>query len=219
MKILLVEDDHDLSRALEKALISEGFILDLVNTGEAALFLLQESSFGAVILDIGLPDMSGLVVLEKIRSLHPDQAVLVLTARDSLEDKITGLDKGADDYLTKPFDIAELIARLRVIERRNATRKSNCITLGDITLDKSAHSVARSGEQIEISAREYSLLKILMEQSGKILSKEQLESQLYSWGEDVSSNTVEVHIHKLRKKLGRDFIKNIRGIGYTISSS
>jgi len=217
MKILLVEDDYELSKALEKALNNEGFIVDLVSTGEAALFLVDQASFGTVILDIGLPDISGLEVLKKIRRQYPEQPVIMLTARDALEDKVAGLDNGADDYLTKPFDIVELIARLRVIERRNATRKSNTLCIGEVTLDKSAHTVARKGKAIDFSGKEYNLLKVLMEQSGKILSTEQLEAQLYSWGEGISSNAVEVHIHNLRKKLGKEFIKNIRGVGYTIA--
>ncbi|WIO73850.1 response regulator [Porticoccaceae bacterium LTM1] len=219
MRILLVEDDLPLARGLERALVSEGYVVDVVNTGEGALFLLAESSPDMVILDIGLPDVDGLTVLKRLRPGKPTLPVLLLTARDSLDDKVAGLDGGADDYLTKPFEMPELIARLRVIERRATSQLNNCITLDDVTLDKEAHRVSKSEQVVELSGKEYSLLKVLMENAGKILSKEQLESKLYSWGEDVASNTVEVHVHHLRKKLGKTFIKNVRGIGYTISKS
>lgn len=217
MRLLLVEDDLQLSRGLERALSSEGYTVDAVNTGEAALFLLAEREPDIVVLDIGLPDMDGLRVLEGIRNRFPQMPVLLLTARGSIEDKVAGLDKGADDYLTKPFEMPELIARLRVFGRRAATTSSNCIELGDIVLDTSSHVVTKAGEPLDLSRREYMVLKALMENAGKILSKQQLESRLYSWGEDVTSNTVEVHIHHLRKKLAKDFIKTIRGVGYTVN--
>lgn len=219
MRLLLVEDDLQLARALERALLSEGYTVDAVNTGAAALFLVVEKTPDMVILDIGLPDMDGFKVLEGIRTKFPVMPVLLLTARGSLEDKVAGLDKGADDYLTKPFAMPELIARLRVFGRRAATTPSNSIELGDIVLDSSSHLVTKAGEPLELSRREYMVLKALMENAGKVLSKQQLESRLYSWGEDVSSNTVEVHIHHLRKKLAKDFIKTIRGVGYTVSKS
>lgn len=219
MRLLLVEDDLQLSRGLERALSSEGYTVDAVNTGEAALFLVAEKTPDIVVLDIGLPDMDGLKVLEGIRTKVPFMPVLLLTARGSVEDKVAGLDKGADDYLTKPFEMPELIARLRVFGRRAATSASNVIELGEIALDSSSHTVTKSGELLDLSRREYMVLKALMENAGKVMSKHQLESRLYSWGEDVSSNTVEVHIHHLRKKLTRDFIKTIRGVGYTVNKS
>lgn len=219
MRLLLVEDDLQLARALERALLSEGYTVDAVNTGAAALFLVVEQPPDMVILDIGLPDMDGFKVLEGIRAKFPVMPVLLLTARGSLEDKVAGLDKGADDYLTKPFEMPELIARLRVFGRRATATPGNCIELGDIVLDSSSHLVTKAGEPLELSRREYMVLKALMENAGKVLSKQQLESRLYSWGEDVSSNTVEVHIHHLRKKLAKDFIRTIRGVGYTVSKT
>lgn len=216
MKVLLVEDDHGLSRALEKALLSEGFVVDLVNTGEAALFLVEESSHDVVILDVGLPDISGFEVLERIRAGNRQLPVIMLTARDALEDKLTGLDKGADDYLTKPFDIPELIARLRVIVRRGGASPGDLLEVGPVTLDRKGHTVTLEGEPVELSGREYTLLVALIDNVGRIMSREQLEAKLYAWGEDIASNTIEVHIHHLRKKLGKTFIKNVRGIGYTI---
>lgn len=216
MRILLVEDDHSLARGLERALESEGYAIDAVNTGEAALFLVEQSEPDIVILDIGLPDIDGLKVLEKLRKRFPSLPILLLTARDSVADKVAGLDKGADDYLTKPFEMAELVARLRVMGRRSTSTHTNQISLGDVILDTVAHTVTLDGTALELSRKEYSLLKVLMGNAGKILSKQQLESKLYSWGEDLSSNAIEVHIHHLRKKLGKDFIKTIRGVGYTV---
>lgn len=219
MKLLFVEDDYLLASSLERALVSEGYVVDAVNTGEGALFLLDNNQFEAVILDLGLPDIDGIEVLNRIRKKQPDLPVLLLTARDSIEDKVAGLDSGADDYLTKPFDIAELIARLRVISRRRSTTKSNVIAIANVVLDKAANTVSCDGENVSLSGKEYALLTSLMENAGKVLSKEQLESKLYGWGEDISSNTVEVHVHGLRKKLGKTFIKTIRGIGYSIAKS
>jgi DNA-binding response OmpR family regulator len=143
----------------------------------------------------------------------------MLTARDSVEAKVLGLEAGADDYLTKPFDVDELVARLRVFERRLATSGVSCLSIADVELDINSHTVTMAGSPLVFSRREYMLLKALMESAGRVLSKEQLESKLYSWGEEVSSNTIEVHIHNLRKKLPKDFIKNIRGIGYTVKAA
>ncbi len=216
MRLLLVEDDHDLATGVEKALVSEGYIVDAVNTGEAALFLVQNTGADAVILDLGLPDMDGLDVLKAIRQHDRSLPVLLLTARDALEDKVAGLDGGADDYLTKPFDIAELVARLRVVARRAAGHKSSTIEIGPVLVDTRANTVFLSGKPLDLSSKEYALLRTLLENSGKLLSKDQLESKLYAWGEQLSSNAIEVHIHNLRKKLGKDFIKTVRGIGYGV---
>lgn len=216
MQILLVEDDHDLAKALQQALAKEGFVVNAVGSGEAAVYVIQNETPDMVILDIGLPDIDGLTVLKKIRPKHRSLPVLLLTARDTLDDKISGLDSGADDYMTKPFDIQELIARLKVIERRLTSVQSGKVTIGLVSLDINAHTVEVDGTALDLSKREYMLLKAMMETPKKIHSRENLEAQLYSWGEEVSSNTVEVHIHHLRKKLGIDFIKTIRGIGYTI---
>lgn len=216
MQILLVEDDHILAIGLQKTLKMAGFVVNTVGTGEAAIYIIQTETPDIVILDIGLPDINGLEVLEKIRPKFPALPVLLLTARDSVMDKVAGLDSGADDYLTKPFNIDELIARLRVFERRLGTSSNNCISIQGVELDTKSHIVTLDNIMLELSRREYMLLKALMESAGKILSKEQLENKLYSWGEEISSNTIEVHIHNLRKKLHKDFIKNIRGIGYTV---
>jgi len=171
-----------------------------------------------LILDLGLPDMDGLTLLKKIRQMKVTIPVLVLTARDSIEDKIKGLDQGADDYLSKPFDVNELIARLRVIERRLGTATSSTITIGEVCLDSASHELSVAGQVVELSRKEFMLLKVLLEQAGRIQSREQLESKLYEWGEEVASNAVEVHIHHLRKKLPESFIKTIRGVGYSVKA-
>ena len=216
MRLLLVEDDHDLSRAVEKALVSEGYTVDAVSTGEGALFLAANTAPDAVILDLGLPDMDGLAVLVSLRRHRHSLPVLILTARDSVNDRVGGLDAGADDYLTKPFDIPELIARLRAITRRMSGRTANKLEVGEVTLDVDAHRVTVEGEPVELSGREYTLLQTFMENNARLLTREQLEGALYAWGDEVASNTIEVHIHSLRKKIGKSFIKTVRGIGYGV---
>tara|TARA_B110000503_G_scaffold103854_1_gene155003 strand:+ start:895 stop:1551 length:657 start_codon:yes stop_codon:yes gene_type:complete len=216
MRLLLVEDDHDLARAVDKSLTEEGYVVDSVSTGEGALFLVEQAEHDVVVLDLGLPDCDGLSVLTKIRKLRPTLPVLILTARDSVADRVGGLDAGADDYLTKPFDIPELVARLRAITRRLSGRVNNALSVDNVVLDLTAHTVSHDGNAVEISGKEYNLLQTLMESSGRLLTRGQLEDALYAWGEEVSSNAVEVYIHGLRKKLGKTFIKTVRGIGYGV---
>lgn len=216
MQILLVEDDYALAQSLEKALSDEGFVVNNVATGEAAVYLIKTETPDMVILDIGLPDISGLKVLKSIRPLHPDLPVLLLTARDTVDDKVHGLDSGADDYMTKPFDVSELIARVHVFERRLGGAASHKLNIGPVSIDTRAQTATLDHHELALSRRELMLLKVLMENSGKILSKEQLETRLYQWGDEISSNAIEVHIHHLRKKLPKDFIKTVRGIGYTV---
>lgn len=219
MLILLVEDDLPLARGLQQTLTHEGHIVNQVSSGEAALFMANEEPPDALLLDINLPDISGLKVLTRLRTTQPSLPVLLLTARDSLEDKVLGLDSGADDYLTKPFDMPELISRLRVIERRLAGKHCDELTQGAVTLNSRSHEATCDSQPIALSKREFSLLRTLMENAGRILSKQQLEAHLYSWDEDVSSNAIEVHIHHLRRKLPVPLISTIRGIGYTIKPS
>jgi len=216
VRIILVEDDHSLSEALVRALTSEGNTVDSVNTGAAALFLAENTDADAVILDLGLPDMDGLEVLAGIRRIKSQLPVILLTARDSLQDKVSGLESGADDYLTKPFDVPELIARLRVMARHRSGQPSQRISHGAVTFDPSANALLLDGERVSLSGKEYALATILMENLGRLLSKEQLESKTQGWGEELSSNAIEVHIHNLRRKLGKDFIKTVRGIGYGV---
>jgi two-component system OmpR family response regulator/two-component system response regulator QseB len=219
MKVLLVEDDETLASGLLKTLRAKDFVVNHVANGKNAIHSVKTETPDMLILDIGLPDISGLDVMKAVRAEYKTLPVLMLTARDSVEAKVLGLEAGADDYLTKPFDVDELVARLRVFERRLATSGVSCLSIADVELDINSHTVTMAGSPLVFSRREYMLLKALMESAGRVLSKEQLESKLYSWGEEVSSNTIEVHIHNLRKKLPKDFIKNIRGIGYTVKAA
>jgi DNA-binding response OmpR family regulator len=217
MRILLVEDDRSLAAGLQAALSREGFAVNHVASGSQALAAVRAELPDMVVLDLGLPDMDGLQVLTALREISRSLPVLLLTARDGADDKVRGLDRGADDYMAKPFDVKELAARLRVIERRlSNTAASSCITVGDLALDTAAHTVTLAEQALELPRREYMLLKTLLENAGKVLTRESLEGRLYSWGEEVSSNALEVHIHYLRKKLPQDFIKTVRGIGYTV---
>jgi len=219
MQILLVEDDHKLALALQQALQKQNYTVNVVGTGEAALHVINVNSPDIVILDLGLPDIDGISVLKRARKKHKDLPILLLTARSQLDDMITGLDSGADDYLAKPFEMNELFARLRVLERRLSTAKCSEITIGDVTLDITKNCVFVNGDDLELSRREYMLLTSLMENAGRVQTRNTLEARLYSWGEEVASNALEVHIHHLRKKLGSDFIKTVRGVGYKVNSS
>lgn len=217
MRLLLVEDDTQLAQGLQMSLRREGYVVNHVATGREALHTVSVGECDAVILDLGLPDMDGIAVLKKIRGTKNPLPVLVLTARDTLDDKIKGLDLGADDYIAKPFDMTELFARLRVIERRLGTVNTAIVRIGDVIIDTAAHRVLVNDHEIELSRKEYMVLKALMEQAGRVQSREQLESKLYDWGEEVVSNAVEVHIHHLRKQLPEKFIKTVRGVGYSVS--
>lgn len=217
MQILLVEDDRPLAQGLQTALRKQGYSVNHVEGGEACLHVVATEAPDIIILDLGLPDMDGLKVLQKIRDKEASLPVLLLTARDTVDDKVTGLDSGADDYLAKPFEMTELLARLRVLERRLGTVKSTLIRIGDVALDTVEQTVYCRDEPQELSRKEYMLLKSLMENAGKVLTRSTLEARLYSWGEEVCSNALEVHIHHLRKKLGGDFIKTVRGVGYKVT--
>lgn len=217
MRILLVEDDLPLAQALQQSLRYEGFVVNHVENGKDALAALAIPEHDMAILDLGLPDMDGLQVLKKLRAKKQSTPVIILTARDTIEQRVQGLDFGADDYLVKPFDINELLARLRVIERRLGTADSAVININAVKLDSAAHKVFLNGQELNCSKKEYMVLKALMENAGRIQSREQIESRLYEWGEEVISNAVEVHVHNLRKKLPDKFIQTVRGVGYTIS--
>ncbi|MDA9366153.1 response regulator transcription factor [Pseudomonadales bacterium] len=217
MRILLVEDDAPLALGLQTSLRSDSYSVDWVNTGRAAVEMVRAHTSELVILDLGLPDMDGLDVLRQIKQIDKSLPVLVLTARDGLEHRVEGLDLGADDYLGKPFAMAELLARLRVMERRLGTSVSAFLTVGDVAIDTRAHVIRVAGQPLNFSRREYMIIKALMENTGRIQSKPQLENTLYEWGEEVASNTIEVHVHHLRKKLPPDFIKTVRGVGYIVN--
>jgi len=218
MQILLVEDDRPLALGLQKALQIQGYAVNHVENGNAALHVIATEKPDILVLDVGLPDISGLDVLKKLRKTETALPVLLLTARDSTDDKVAGLDSGADDYLAKPFEMSELLARLRVLERRLTSTKTSTINIGKVCLDTIEQHVTYEEKQVDMARREYMLLKSLMENAGRIQPRESLETKLYSWGEEVSSNALEVHIHHLRKKLGGDFIKTVRGVGYKINT-
>ncbi len=215
MNILLVEDDLALSGALGDSLRRQNYAVNAVHTGKEALAAVKQGETDMVVLDLGLPDMDGLQVLKSLRSRDASLPVLILTARDSMNDKILGLDGGADDYLPKPFDMAELFARLRVLERRLGNVASSDISLHGVSLNLAEHSVTVNNSPVSLPRREFMVLRILMENAGRVLSKQQFENKLYEWGDEVASNTIEVHISNLRKKLPDQFIKTIRGVGYT----
>ena len=217
MRILLVEDDAMIGEAVHAGLRRDGLAVDWVRDGEAADSALRTAEFDAVVLDLGLPRKNGLQVLRDLRTRKQATPVLILTARDAVSDKVQGLDAGADDYLVKPFDLAELAARLRALARRKAGRAEPRIEHGALTLDTVTRQAALGGRDIPLSAREYALLHALLERPGAILSRAQLEERLYGWGEEVESNAVEVHIHALRRKLGADLIRNVRGVGYRVA--
>lgn len=219
MRILLVEDDKPLSDALSRSLREANHAVDCVFRGKDALNAVLDEQTDLIILDLGLPDMDGLNVLKSVREKRKSMPVIILTARDKITDKILGLDAGADDYLPKPFDIEELLARLRVIERRQGTAATSIIAINTVSLDTQTLDLRVGETTVTLPRRELMLLKALMENAGRIQSKQKLESRLYEWGEEVASNTIEVHIHHLRKKLPENFIKTIRGVGYSIPQS
>lgn len=219
MRILLVEDDDLLGDGLQVALSNEGHTVEWVEDGESADAALCADAFDLVVLDLRLPKMSGLEVLRSLRGRGDATPVLILTAMDAIDDRVKGLDLGADDYLVKPFDMKEFFARVRSLERRAKGRASVAIEVGPIALDPTAHAVSVSGKRIELSHKEFLVLRVLMEHAGQYLSRAQIEDRLYQWNNPVSSNAVEVHIHHLRKKLGIDLIKNVRGVGYIMEAA
>ena len=219
MHILLVEDDLSLADSLTTALRREGFTTNHVASGKAALLAVETEPPQLVILDLGLPDMDGLDVLRQLHQGKKPLLVLVLTARNTTEDKVSGLNLGADDYLAKPFEMSELFARLRALERRTAVQQTTDISIGPVVLDTVKYEVSVDGNEVELTRREFMLLKALMENPGRVLSRNKLESRLYGWGEELASNSIDVHIHNLRKKITPGFIKTLRGIGYTIRES
>lgn len=216
MRVLLVEDDRMIGDALRLALRHEGWAVDWVRDGEAARQTLATETFELVLLDLGLPGLDGLAVLRDLRARHNRTPVIVLTARDALADRVAGLDSGADDYVVKPVEVEELSARMRAVLRRHTGRAEPVLVCGDVTLDPATKQVLCQGEPVLLSAREYALLEALMLRPGAILSRAQLEDRLYGWGDAVESNAISVYIHQLRRKLGADFIRNIRGVGYFV---
>jgi two-component system response regulator QseB len=218
LRVLIVEDDETLKDGLRVGLSLSGLVVDAVSTSADAYAVLTGSSYDAVVLDLMLPDGSGLDILKSLRQGRDDVPVLLLTARDSVADRIVGLDTGADDYLGKPFDLNEVAARLRALVRRAAGRSDSVLKWADITLDPARLIVKKNGLDIRLSRREFSILHALMDRPGRIFSKSQIEEKLYGWQEEIESNAVEVHIHHLRNKLGVGAIETIRGVGYRLGA-
>jgi DNA-binding response OmpR family regulator len=214
MRILLVEDDELLGDGLAAGLRHCGYNVDWLRDGESAHTALTTEDYAAVVLDLGLPRLDGMAVLRLLRAEGNTIPVLILTARDTTWDKVGGLDSGADDYLVKPVDLDELAARLRALTRRGSGTRAPLLKFREVELDPAARRVRLRGEVVEVSAREFVILEMLMRNVGKVISRAQLESALYGWGEGAESNVVEVHIHHLRRKIGTDLIRTVRGVGY-----
>jgi two-component system OmpR family response regulator/two-component system response regulator QseB len=216
MRVLIVEDDPLLGDALAVGLKQRGFEPDWVQDGREAQTVMRVEPYAAIILDLGLPGLTGLELLRTERARGNKVPVLILTARDAVQDRIEGLDSGADDYVVKPMDLDELAARLRALVRRSKGDPAPLLHVGDVALDPAARIVTRDGQPIDLQPREFTLLQELMLNAGRVLSREQLEERMYRWGEEVESNAVEVHVHHLRRKLGADVVKTIRGVGYVM---
>ena len=216
MRLLLVEDDELLGDAVKTGLTQFDYIVDWLKDGEMALAAIKYESFDLIILDLGLPKLSGIKLLKSIRQDGNVTPVIILTARESIEDRVKGLDNGADDYITKPFDLNELSARVRALSRRSQGRAESTLQYENIILDPAAHSVLLDGVPVNVPRREFALLHKLLENHGHVLSREVLMQSIYGWDEDVDSNALEVHIHNLRKKLNANFIRTIRGVGYLV---
>lgn len=218
MRLLLAEDDAMVGAALQKGLQHEGHSVDWVRDGVAADAALRAGSHDLLVLDLGLPRRDGLAVLAELRARPVPLPVIIITARDRVDDRVRGLDLGADDYLIKPFDLDELAARIRAVARRSAGLARPLLVHGPVSLDPASHEVLLEGSTIALSGREFALLHALMERPTAVFSRTQLEERLYGWGEEVASNAVEVHIHHLRRKLGEGFIRTVRGLGYTLDT-
>lgn len=216
MRILLAEDDPLLGDGVRAGLLQAGFAVDWVTDGEDARLALAGEPYDAVLLDLGLPKADGLAVLRELRAARNPVPVLILTARDALADRVAGLDAGADDYLVKPFALAELQARLRALLRRSKGVVDPVIRHGRIALDPAARTVTLDGAPVELSAREFATLQELLVNAGRVLSRSRLEEKLYGWGEEIESNAVEVYVHHLRRKLYPELIQTIRGVGYLV---
>lgn len=218
MKILIVEDDELIQQGLAKALANESYACDCAATAAQAKSLVQVGQYSLIILDLGLPDQDGSSLLRQWRRSGLDVPVLILTARDAIEDRVGGLDAGADDYLVKPFALVELQARVRALIRRFQGHSDNLLQVENIILNLSTQQVTFEGQQIELTPKEFALLSRLMMRAGQTVNREILQQDLYSWQDDLSSNTLEVHIHNLRRKLGKERIKTVRSVGYRLES-
>jgi DNA-binding response OmpR family regulator len=219
MRLLLVEDDAMIGESLHEALVSENYAVDWVRDGRSAELALDNGVYDLLLLDLGLPKKQGLQVLSEYRQRGGMLPVLIITARDATADRVGGLDAGADDYLVKPFDLDELFARVRALLRRQAGRAQPVIAYGGVTLNPASREVFLNGNVLNLSAREFALLQALLDPPERVLSLAELEEKLYGWDQEIGSNAVEVYMHHLRKKLGTDFIRNVRGVGYKVSAA
>lgn len=219
MKILLIEDDPMIGESLSQFLKNEGYAVNWCQNGASGSQAIEAEAYALILLDLGLPDISGLDVLKKLRSMKVITPVLILTARDAIDDRVAGLNAGADDYLVKPFAIVELEARVRALLRRSTGHTGSELSNGEILLDTVTKVLHFQGQSFTLAAREYAVIYALLETPGKVWSRAQLEERIYGWQEEVESNAVEFHIHQLRKKLGTESIINIRGMGYRVKKS
>ena len=219
MRILLIEDDPMIGKGLREALQDAGMSVDWTRNGEDGEAALSAGGYALVLLDIGLPGKNGIDVLRNVRKNGDKTPLLVITARDDLDDRVAGLDLGADDYVAKPFEMRELMARIRAVLRRYGGAAISVLGNGEIELDLGTHQVRNRGKSLVLSAREFALLQALMERPGAILSRAQLEDRLYGWGEELESNAISVYVHQLRKKLGEDRIHTVRGVGYYVGEA
>lgn len=217
MRVLLIEDDAMIGKAVHAGLEDAGFAVDWVCDGRAAELALANGVYDLAVLDLGLPKKDGMAVLSSLRDMGNAMPVLIASARDSVRDRIAGLDAGADDYMLKPFDLDELVARVRALLRRNAGSGSPLLRSGSLVLDPVRKLVTRGEETIDLSGKEFATLEALMQRPGAVLSRAQLEESVYGWGDEIGSNAIEVHLHNLRRKLGAAVIKNVRGVGYRVT--
>jgi two-component system response regulator QseB len=217
MRVLVVEDDPMIGRAVVAGLHEQGYAVDWVRDGAEAELALGHAVYDVALLDLGLPRRDGLEVLKGVRRAKNDLPILIITARDAVADRIAGLDSGADDYLVKPFDLDELLARTRAVIRRHGGRSQSEISYGALTLDPARRRVLFQGTEVELSPREFAVLEALLKEPGAVVSRERLEDAVYGWGEEVGSNSIEVHVHHLRRKLAPELIRNVRGVGYRIA--
>ena len=217
MRILLIEDDAMIGKAVRSGLADAGFAVDWVTDGRAAELALANDVYDLAVLDLGLPKKDGMAILASMRSMGNAMPVLIASARDAVRDRISGLEAGADDYVLKPFDLDELVARVRALLRRNAGSGSPVLKFGSLMLDPLRKLVTQGDATVDLSAKEFAVLEALMRRPGAVLSRAQLEESVYGWGDEVGSNAIEVHLHHLRKKLGAAVIKNVRGVGYRVT--
>ncbi|MGH8780000.1 response regulator [Paraburkholderia sp.] len=219
MRLLLVEDDEMIAETVQESMRRAGYAVDWARDGREAELSLGNGVYDLVLLDLGLPKLDGIAVLNAYRKHDGQAPVIILTARDAVDDRISGLDAGADDYLIKPFDLDELAARVRALLRRRTGQKQPVYAHGELTLDPAAHEVTKAGAPVSLVPREFALLQALIEEPTRVFTKAELEDKLYGWGEEVGSNTIEVHVHSLRRKIGAEQIVTVRGVGYRLKRS